>query len=309
MYCRGQLVQLQHDLPVFQRAGVGLAAISYDSAAVLREFASRKGIMFPLLADHDSKVIRAFGVANRRYAAGTLLDIGTEQMSQSPGDVPVYGVAYPSVFVIGPKGTLRWRFVSETDELRLTGTSILERSIGVIAAPNRRTLQNGRVQVAVTASNTEAGLGNRLRLGLELNLPPGFHLYGPEVGRSYHGLEWRMDESSCWYQSDPEYPQPQLRHFAFEDHELPVYEGDVRVTRELVLKPVLSAAEPSLFRLFQTVCLDPNSRVKASGTVSFQACDERQCYPPQSIAVEWKFHFVPPDLERAPPELRREFEQ
>jgi peroxiredoxin len=309
MYCRGQLVQLQNDLPVFQRAGVGLAAISYDGAPVLRDFASRKGISFPLLADHESKVIRAFGVANRRYTKGALLDINTEQITDSPGDVPVHGVAYPSVFVIDGSGKLLWRFVSEADELRLTGATILARSLGAIAGESRHASQNGHIQITTTASNTEAGLGNRLLIGLEFKLPSGFHLYGPEVGGNYHGLEWKMDASPCWYQSEPEYPKPQRRHFAFEDGELPVYEGDARVTRELVLKPVLSAADPSLFRLFQTSCLDSSSHVKASGVVKFQACDERQCYPPQSAILEWKFHFVPPDLERAPPELRREFEQ
>jgi peroxiredoxin len=308
MYCRGQLVQLQHDQPMLQRAGFGLAAISYDSAAVLREFAARKGITFPLLADHESNVIQSFGVANRRYPKGTLLDVTSEQITNALGDVPVYGVAYPSVFVIDPRGKLVWRFVSETDELRLTGTAILERSIGATVDASRLSLPAGRVQVVLTASDTDAGLGNRLWLGLELKPPPGFHLYAPEAGRSYHGLEWKMDESSCWYQSEPTYPKPQLRHFAFEENDLPVYEGDLRINRELVLKPVLSAAEPSLFHLFQNVCLDSNSRVKASGVVSFQACDERQCYPPQSVPVQWRFHFVPPDMVRASPGLRREFE-
>jgi hypothetical protein len=309
MYCRGQLVQLQQDRPVLERAGFGLAAISYDSAAVLREFASRKGITFPLLSDHESNVIRTFGVANRRYPKGTLLDVTSEQITNALGDVPVYGVAYPSVFVIDARGKLVWRFVSESDELRLTGTAILERSVGVPAGASRRSLPSGRVQVVLTASNTELRLGNRLSLGLELKAPSGFHFYAPEADQSYHGIEWKMDESSCWYQSEAAYPKPQLRHFAFEEKDLPVYEDDVRVHRELVLKPVFSAAEPSLFRLFQNVCLDSNSRVKASGAVSFQACDERQCYPPQSVPVEWKFHFVPPDMVRASPELRREFEQ
>jgi peroxiredoxin len=309
MYCRGQLVQLQHDRPILERAGFGLAAISYDSVAVLREFASRKSITFPLLSDHESSVIRAFNVANRRYPKGTLLDVNSEQITNSLGDVPVYGVAYPSVFVIDPKGKIVWRFVSETDELRLTGAAILERSIGAISSANRLSVTKGRLEVVVTASNTEAVLGNRLWLSVELKMPPGFHLYGPEATPSYHALNWKMDESSCWYQSEPDYPKPQLRHFAFEENGLPVYEGAVRVNRELVLKPVLSAADPSLFRLFQNVCLDSNSRVKASGTVSFQACDERQCYPPQSLPVEWKFRFLPPDMQRASPDLRREFEQ
>jgi len=288
---------------------VALAAISYDSAAVLRDFAARKGITFPLLADHESKVIRAYGVANRRYSAHTLLDIQTEQITDAPGDVPVYGGAYPSVFFIDAKGAVQWRFVSEADELRLTGAAILARSIGAPPGAYRRQLQGSRIQVSVTASNTEAGLGNRLRIGVELKMPPGVHIYGPAVSHGYHGLQWRMDESSCWYQSEPEYPTPRQRHFLFEKDDLPVYEGDVRITRELVLKPVLSAAEPSLYKLFQSVCLDSAGRVKASGTLSFQACDDRQCFPPQSLTLDWTFHFVPPDMQRAPADLRREFEQ
>jgi hypothetical protein len=314
MYCRGQLVQLQHDLPVFERAGLGLAAISYDSAAVLSEFATRKAITFPLLADHESDTIRAYGVQNRRYEKGTLLDINTERITNAAGDVPVYGAAYPSVFVIGwqgkdAQGKVLWRLISEADELRLSGPAILERSIGVIAPESRRNLQNGRIRVSITASQTAAGLGNRLLIGLELTMPAGFHVYGPEVGRNYHGLNWTMDASSCWYQTDPAYPPSLLRHFEFEEDQLPVYEGSVRVTRELVVKPVLSAAEPSLYQLFQKVCLDPGSHLTATGKLSFQACNERQCYPPQSIPLEWKFKFIPPDPERTKPELRREFEQ
>ena len=309
MYCRGQLVELQQDQAVLERAGFGLAAISYDSEAVLREFAARKSITFPLLADHESNVIHAFDVANRRYGKGTLLDVQSEQITDMLGDVPVYGVAYPAVFVMDRNGKILWRFVSEADELRLTGTAILERAVRVPAHESRTSLTTGRFPVAVTASNSDVRLGNRLWISVEWKMPPGFHMYGPEVGRGFHGVEWTMDDSSCWYESDPEYPSPQLRHFAFEEGELPVYTGAVRVTRELVLKPVLSAAEPSLFRLFQKVCLDAKGQVKASGVVRFQVCDERECYPPQSVRVEWKFHFVGPDLERASPALRREFER
>jgi peroxiredoxin len=308
MYCRGQLVKLQNDLPILQRAGYGLAAISYDSAAVLHEFASRKNITFPLLADHESEVIRTFAVTNQAYAKGALLDVNSEQITNALGDVPVYGVAYPSVFVIDPSGKIVWRFVSEADELRLTGTAILERAFSSIADASRLQLPSGRIQVVSTASNTDVGLGNRLIIGLELKIPSGFHIYGPSVGHDYHGLSWKMDPSSCWYENDFAYPQPQLKQFSFQVEELPVYVGSLRLTRELVLKPVLSATQPSLYQLFEKLCLDKEARVKASGRLNFQACDDRRCYPPQSIAVEWKFHFVPPDSKRSPPELRREFE-
>jgi len=308
MYCRGQLVKLQNDRPILQRAGYGLAAISYDSMAVLHEFAARKNITFPLLADHESEVIRTFAVANQAYAKGALLDVNSEQITNALGDVPVYGVAYPSVFVIDPKGRIIWRFVSEADELRLTGTAILERAVHSIADTNRHPLASGRIQVVATASNTDVGLGNRLIIGLELTVPSGFHIYGPAIGHDYHGLAWKMDPSSCWYENDFEYPQPQLKQFSFQVEELPVYVGSIRLTRELVLKPVLSASQPALYQLFEKLCLDKEGRVKAAGRLNFQACDERQCYPPQSIAVEWKFGFIGPDSKRSPPELRREFE-
>lgn len=309
MYCRGQLVQLQHDLPILRQAGLGLAAISYDSGAVLREFASRKAISYPLLGDHESKVIRAFGVANRRYGAGALLDLNTEQITDAPGDVPVQGVAYPSVFVIDAAGIVRWRFVSEADELRLTGAAILQRSVGAGARTARPIKENGHVRVLVTASNSEVGLGNRLRIGVELKMAAGVHIYGRDAAHPYHGLAWHMDPSPCWYQTEPAFPVPQRKRMASDEEMQPVYEGDFHVDRELVLKPVLSAADPALFRLFQKQCLDSESRVKARGTLSFQSCDQRQCFPPESIPVAWEFHFVAPDLERSPPELRREFEQ
>ena len=158
MYCKGQLGELQRDLPLLKRAGLGLAAISYDSRAALRDFALRKGIVFPLLSDHESDVIRAYGVADRRYHKGAQLDV------DSSGEVPVYGLAYASVFVLNPNGTVRWRFVSEHEELRLTAGSILTRSVGQFPNQSRMPLDAGRLHLEIESSETFAGPGSRLTL-------------------------------------------------------------------------------------------------------------------------------------------------
>ena len=39
-------------------AGIGVAAISYDSEETLAAFADRRGISFPLLSDDESAVIK-----------------------------------------------------------------------------------------------------------------------------------------------------------------------------------------------------------------------------------------------------------
>ncbi|HXN50161.1 MAG TPA: redoxin domain-containing protein [Bryobacteraceae bacterium] len=302
MFCKGQLGELQRDLPLLKRAGLGLAAISYDSRAVLHDFSLRKGIAFPLLSDHESTVIRAYGVADRRYRKGTQIDV------DSSGEVPVYGLADPSVFVLDPDGTVRWRFVSEHEELRLTAGSILQRAVGQLADQVRTPLEAGKIHVETTASDTAASLGSRLTIGVELRIPPGWHVYGPQVGEPYHGTAWRMDSSECSFIGDVEYPEPLWGQPAFADGKLPEYEGTIRLTREFVIRPMISDTHTAVWEGFRKSCLDSDSTFRASGSLGFQTCSDRECLPPQSVPLGWSFAFTPPDRHRAPIELWRVFE-
>ena len=45
------MVELEQNLSRIQKEGLGLAAISYDSVAILKNFADRRKITFPLLSD------------------------------------------------------------------------------------------------------------------------------------------------------------------------------------------------------------------------------------------------------------------
>jgi len=53
---------LQEAREEFHRQSLGLAAISYDSEAILRDFSERRKIQYPLLADPNSDIIRSYGV-------------------------------------------------------------------------------------------------------------------------------------------------------------------------------------------------------------------------------------------------------
>ena len=64
------MVQLQKDLDSIQSKGVSVVAVSYDSVAVLKDFAEANKISFPLLSDEDSKTIDAFGVRNEKAKGG-----------------------------------------------------------------------------------------------------------------------------------------------------------------------------------------------------------------------------------------------
>jgi peroxiredoxin len=309
VFCKAQLMQLQRDSPLLTQAGLGLAAISYDSPGVLAEFAKRKSIQFPLLSDHDSNVIRAYGVADRKFRKGMQVDVQTEMVhAASIGNVPVYGISYPAVFVLGRDARVKWRFVSEGSELRLTGASILEQSVGATIDASRTPVPSRQVEVTATATNTAVALGNRVRIALELKIPAGFHVYAPEVGNQYIGVSWQMDPSNCIEIGAPEYPKPERKLMKSSNETLPVYENSLRISRELIVKPGVRASDPSVFRIFSELCLDPTSHITASGVLRFQACDEQQCYPPQTLPLHWKFDYVPLDRQRSPDELKREFE-
>ncbi len=310
MYCKGQLVQLQHDAAILRQAGLGLAAISYDSTGVLSDFAKRKSITFPLLSDHESEVIRLYGLADQKYRKGMELDVETEQLYfNSVGRVPVFGLSYPAVFVLTRDHRVKWRFVSEGPELRLTGAAILEEAVGGIADESRTPVPSRNVAVTATATNTFVGLGTRIRIGLELKIPKGFHVYSPDVGSEYKGVSWQMDPTDCLVTGEPAYPKPEWKLMKSTGENLPVYEDAVRISREIIVKPAIRASDPSIFRLFCNLCLDPTSHIKVSGVLKFQACDAQQCYPPQTVRPQWKFLFIPPDRQRSPDDLKREFEE
>ena len=63
-------MELQDRLEELNNAGIGVAAISYDSVEILSNFAERRGITFPLLSDEESSVIADFGILNTVVAEG-----------------------------------------------------------------------------------------------------------------------------------------------------------------------------------------------------------------------------------------------
>lgn len=70
-------------------AGIQILAISYDSVDVLKKFADRRKIIFPLLSDPKSQTIKGFGVLN----------------SDAKGKGA--GIPYPGTFILDKDGVVR----------------------------------------------------------------------------------------------------------------------------------------------------------------------------------------------------------
>jgi len=92
-------VELESQKEALRSRGLGLAAVSYDSVAILKDFGTRKKIAFPLLSDPQSSVIRAFGILN--------------EADYPPGHL-AHGVPYPGTLVIDAQAIVRSKFFEKT---------------------------------------------------------------------------------------------------------------------------------------------------------------------------------------------------
>ena len=86
---------MQKDSKTLEDAGVKVVGISYDSVDVLKTFAEKQKITFPLLSDADSKTIIAYSLKN------------SEMAGKKIGKIDLDGVPYPGTYLIDTKGIVR----------------------------------------------------------------------------------------------------------------------------------------------------------------------------------------------------------
>ena len=262
---------MQRELPELKKRKIGLVAISYDSPDILKEFAARKQITFPLLSDIGSMTIRAYGILNETVKPDSF----------------AYGIPAPGTLVLDGTGKIIAKYAEADFRERITIASILERQTGLPAGPTTK-IDVKHLSVSLRPSNPSVSSGQKITLSIEGILPSKMHVYAPGV-KGYKPISWTLDESSAYKFSDTEFPASEMLRLPVIKETVPVYRGRFVIRRDLtiamppVLRPVLDA--------------DGNFLVK--GKFSYQACDEKECYLPESALVQWKVHWEPFDSIRS----------
>ena len=277
-YCKAQLVELEQNRAEFDKLGLGVAAISYDSVEILHHFAQRRGIHFPLLSDPDSKVIAELNILNDTIPKGG----------------PFHGIPYPGTFVLDARGIITAKYFEDDDRERYTAADILARQFGLVPAALRNEVQGRQLQLTASASNAIVSAGQRVALSLDIELKPNVHVYAPGV-EGYIPIEWKMKESDAAAEHDVSYPPSVKLHLPVIDETVPVFRDRFRLTREITI-----GQDPKVRPL-----LDAAGKLTVEGTLRYQACDDRICYIPQNLTVQWTFQYADFDRERVPKELQR----
>lgn len=255
---------------------MGVAALSYDSVALLGDFATRRKITFPLLSDPDSAIIRRFGLLNSEYPEGD----------------PAHGVPYPGTFVVDERGIIRAKFFEEAYANRRTAASMLVLE-GAELPPGRET-RTDFLTLRTSASNEVVFPGNRVTLVLDLDLKTGLHAYAPGA-KGYRALDLRLEPEPLVTYQETVYPPSHPYVFKPLGETVQVFEGGFRLTRDIVfvggkeMAPLLKSGQ---------------HEVTIRGHLDYQVCSDRICHPPATLPVSWTLKVRPLDTERPAEPLR-----
>jgi DsbC/DsbD-like thiol-disulfide interchange protein len=143
--------------------------------------------------------------------------------------------------------------------------------------------------LSVTAAVSDDGVapGGRVSLVFDITPRPGMHVYAPGK-HSYQVVRIAIDPQS-WLRVHPTtYPASDIYHFKPLDERVEVYQRPFRLVQDVTVSATPEAQKR----------LASQSSVAITGRLEYQACDDRLCYSPQSVPVNWTLAVRP--LDRRP---------
>jgi hypothetical protein len=186
-----QLIQLLQAREKFQQQGLRLAAVSYDSEAIMQDCIRRHKVEYPLIAHPKSEVIWSYCALNP--------------------DVPGFrhNMTYPRYFYVARKEEKLFK-AAHTD--RDSGKGALLKLFTDAVEGSDRDVAASNIKVTILQSDEEVGPG-KLSCGLGRGFPSSrTHVYASRV-RGYKPIQSTMEGLQDLRLPPPRYPNPKSCFF------------------------------------------------------------------------------------------------
>jgi len=122
--------------------------------------------------------------------------------------------------------------------------------------------------IAATPVSVTGAPGAKIALFVDVTPKTNIHVYAPG-SKDYIPITVKPEPVSQVKFGKVTYPKSETMTFA--DEKVPVFQKPFRLTQDATLDKAAKSG----------------STVTIAGTVHFQACDDRVCYPPESVPVSW----------------------
>jgi DsbC/DsbD-like thiol-disulfide interchange protein len=149
-------------------------------------------------------------------------------------------------------------------------------SATLIAEPQTKaiTKQTKQLQVSSSASAETVAPGQHVTLTLDIDLKPKMHVYAPGV-EHYIPIDWQITGSDAAKSEAVKWPKAETLYLEAIDEKVPVYTGSFHLVRNIVFSPGAKS----------------NSEITIHGVLKYQACDDKMCFIPASVPLDWTFHY------------------
>jgi len=246
-----------------EASGVALFALSYDPVAVLRSFADKHDVAFPLLSDEGSHVIRRLGLINERVQD----DHAAYGIKPDPRHV---NLPYPGVFVLDASGVIVGKRFHESYRERDTGATLLAQTLSILdPAPSPAAGSPGDpIQLFAWLDTPTYSFFQRMHLNVELQMASGFRVCTPPAPDGLIPLTVRVSAIPGVAMGTIEWPAAQSGLVPGSDSPASVHTGTLRG-----LVPLTFAAPPG------------GGDLTVELTVGYQACSDSARLPASSVEI------------------------
>jgi len=215
-------------------------------------------------------VIRKYGLFNTTIAEGQ----------------PTYGIPYPGTFILDRDGVVRSRHFEAAYQERDTIASVL------VKLGARLDVEGTRVtapHLTATTWITDHAAAPGTHFSVVVDVVPGarVHVYAPGV-TGYKPIALRIAAQPSLLVRQAQFPPADDYFFKPLNEHVAVYQKPFRIVQDLELDPAPAAA----------AALADRESMPITGTLEYQACDEKVCFNPQSIPLAWTIGMKPLDRER-----------
>jgi DsbC/DsbD-like thiol-disulfide interchange protein len=146
-------------------------------------------------------------------------------------------------------------------------------TVAIVAAllaqePAKMPIETAHLLLGVSAGAPAVAPGGKTTLVLEVTPKPGMHVYAPGQD-GYIAIQLTLTADPAFTTAKAKYPAGEKYLMPALNETQLVYAKPFRITQDVTVK---RAAAPAL---------------TIKGAVRYQACDDKICYLPKTIPVEW----------------------
>jgi peroxiredoxin len=274
---------------------LGLAVISYDRPEILAAFSQQRGITFPLLSDAGSTTIKAFGILNpaAEWALGPDKDDPAiaadirKYVSGGGANAGMVGMAFPGTFVLDRAGRVTSRLFEDFYVERATVSSVLAK-LGAATPPVTATkISNAQIDITTFPSDAAVAPGNHFSLIFDVVPRPGIHVYAPGAS-SYRVISVTIRPQPFVVVPPMQYPAAEIYFFEPLNERVPVFQKPFRLIQGVLVEGTAQAQ----------AALQGRESLTITGSLEYQACDDKACFNPATVPVAWTLTLRPLIRER-----------